>query len=149
MAVHVLDGAAPSPLTRLVDDYLINCEARGLAPRNIENSYGYALREVFLPWCAAEDIRDVAALDERVLDRFTSCLLRRRPRHGGPISKHTVHSYVRPVRQMLTWASRVGEDVHAKPQLPRRPKVRPPMWPPDERLYKPSQRRKSPEGAGH
>jgi integrase len=122
MAVHVLDGGVPSPLGRLVDDYLISCEARGLAPRTIENSYGYALREVFLPWCSAEGIREVGALDGRVLDRFTSCLLRRRPRHGGAISKHTVHSYVRPVRQMLTWASRVGEDVRGKPQLPRCPK---------------------------
>jgi len=122
MAVHVLGGAAPSPLSRLVDDYLNHCEARGLAPRTLENNYGYALREVFLRWCGEEEIDDVSLLNGRVLDRFTTSLLRRRPRHGGAISKHTVHSYVRPVRQMLTWASQVGEDVQAKPQLPRCPK---------------------------
>ena len=119
MAIAVLDGAAPSPLSRLVDDYLNNCQARGLSPRTLDNSYGYALRVVFLPWCAAEGIRDVKELDGRAVDRFTTSLLQRREKDGHPISKHTVHSYVRPVRQMLTWAARVGEEVKAKPQLPR------------------------------
>lgn len=118
MAITVLDGVAPSPLSRLVDDYLNNCEARGLSPRTLENSYGYALRVVFLPWCASEGIVAVRDLDGRALDRFTTSLLRRE-KDGHPISKHTVHSYVRPVRQMLTWAARVGEEVKAKPQLPR------------------------------
>jgi integrase/recombinase XerD len=117
MAIAVLDGAAPSPLARLVDDYLNSCHARGLSPRTLDNSYGYALRVVFLPWCTGEGIDDVRLLDARALDRFTSSLLRRQ-RHGRPISKHTVHSYVRPVRQMLTWATRMGEEVRAKPQLP-------------------------------
>jgi integrase len=118
MAIHVIDSAAVSPLERLADDYLSHCQARGLAPRTLDNSYGYALHVVFLPWCAEQGIREVTELDGRAVDRFTSSLLQRR-RNGHPISKHTVHSYVRPVRQMLTWASRVGEDVRAKPQLPR------------------------------
>ncbi len=118
MAIRVLEGATPSPLGRLADDYLNHCHARGLSPRTLDNSYGYALRVVFLPWCAAEGISEVRELDGRAVDRFTSDLLRRR-RKGVPISKHTVHSYVRPVRQMLTWAERVGEEVRAKPQLPR------------------------------
>jgi len=120
MAVQTTDGAVPSPLARLAEDYLTNCEARGLSHRTVVTSYGYSLREVFLPWCESEGIHDVSELDGRSVDRFTSSLLRRRKHgDGGPISKHTVHSYVRPVRQMLTWASRVGEDVRAKPQLPR------------------------------
>jgi len=118
MAIRVLDGLASSPLERLADDYLANCQARGLSPRTLDNSYGYALRVVFLPWCAGEGIRTLSELDGRAVDRFTSSLLQRR-RDGRPISKHTVHSYVRPVRQMLTWAIQVGEDVRAKPQLPR------------------------------
>src|SRR5713226_3525355 len=117
MAIRVLDGTAPSPLERLADDYLSNCQARGLSPRTLDNSYGYALRVVFLPWCAGEGIHQLSELDGRAVDRFTSSLLQRR-RDGRPISKHTVHSYVRPVRQMLTWASHVGEEVRAKPQLP-------------------------------
>lgn len=35
------------------------------------------------------------------------------------VSKHSVHVYVRPMRQMPTWAASVGEEVKAKPQLPR------------------------------
>ena len=115
MAVYIT-----SPLARLAEDYLTNCEARGLSHRTVVTNYGYALHDVFLPWAEAEGIHEVGQLDGRAVDRFTSSLLRRRKGgDGAPISKHTVHSYVRPVRQMLTWAGRVGEDVRAKPQLPR------------------------------
>lgn len=113
----LLDRAAPTALERLIDDYLTHCEARGLAPRTLANNYGYALREVFLPWCAAEGILALGDLDGRAVDRFTSSLLRRQ-RNGHAISKHTVHSYIRPVRQVLTWAAKEGEAVKARPQLP-------------------------------
>jgi integrase len=119
MSVHVLDDAAPSPLARLVDDYLAHCQARGLSQRTLTNSYGYALRHIFLPWCATEGYSDVRDLDGRAVDRFTSSLLQRRHADGRPISKHSVHSYVRPVRQLLSWASLMGETVTAKPQLPK------------------------------
>jgi integrase/recombinase XerD len=111
-------GAPATALGRLVDDYLTHCEARGLAPRTLARNYGYALHDVFLPWCAEEGVGAVGELDNRTLDRFTASLLRRQ-HDGRPISKHTVHSYVRPVRQLLTWASREGEEVRGKPQLPR------------------------------
>jgi integrase/recombinase XerD len=121
MAVHLLGSGTSSPLERLVDDYLNHCLARGLSPRTLASAYGPALRSIFLPWCEQEGIREIADLDGRAVDRFTSSLLQRqrnRP-NGGPLSRHSVHSYVRPVRQMLTWASSVGEEVKAKPQLPR------------------------------
>jgi integrase/recombinase XerD len=116
MAIRILDG--PTPIARLVDDYLSHCQARGLSPRTLDAAYGYSLRSVFLPWCRAEGITGASELDSRAVDRFTSSLLRRN-NHGRSISKHTVHTYVRPVRQMLTWATRMGEDVPAKPQLPK------------------------------
>jgi integrase/recombinase XerD len=118
MAIRVLDGAAPSPLERLVDDYLSHCRARGLSPRTLDTAYGYSLRFVFLPWCAEAGITEARELDGRAVDRFTSSLLQRQ-KDGRSISKHTVHTYVRPVRQMLTWAARMGEEVRAKPQLPK------------------------------
>ncbi|MHB8438515.1 MAG: tyrosine-type recombinase/integrase [Acidimicrobiales bacterium] len=90
-----------------------------MSPRTLDNSYGYALHTVFLPWCALEGIAEVADLDAAAVDRFTASLLQRRRSDGQPISKHSVHTYVRPVRQMLTWAASVGEEVTAKPQLPR------------------------------
>lgn len=119
MAISQGVSATPNPLNRLIDDYLASCQARGLAPRTLSRSYGYALQDVFLPWCQAQGVSDVTGLDARTIDRFTASLLQRRHADGRTISKHTVHSYVRPVRQMLTWASRVGENVTAKPQLPK------------------------------
>jgi integrase/recombinase XerD len=118
MAIQLLDLGEPSPLSTLVDDYLNHCRARGLSPRTLDNSYGYALHAIFLPWCDSQRIRRVAELDSRAVDRFTSELLQRRRPDGKPISPHSVHTYVRPVRQMLSWAITMGEDVKAKPQLP-------------------------------
>lgn len=121
MAVQLLDRGQPSPLERLVDDYLINCRARGLSPRTDEQ-YSYALRNVFLKWCDTEGITRLSELDRRAFDRFTSALLARRNRYGNPITKHAVHPFIRPVRLLLNWASREGEQVEARPQLPRREK---------------------------
>ncbi len=121
MALKVLPTAAPSPLARLVDDYLMSCRARGLSPRTDEQ-YGYALRNVFLKWCDAEGVTRLEELDRRTFDRYTSFLLQKRTRSGAPITKHAVHSFLRPVRILLNWAIKEGETVVAKPQLPRREK---------------------------
>ena len=122
MAVHVLPSTLPTPLERLVSDYLNSCRARGLSPRTDEQ-YALSLRSNFLPWCSGERITDVSQLDRRTLDRFTTSLLERRTASDRPLSKYTVHTYIRPVRLMLTWADREGEDVKAKPQLPRKPQL--------------------------
>jgi integrase len=120
MAIQLFDDKKPqTPLERLVDDYLLHCQARGLSPRTLDNSYSYSLREVLLRWCEAEGIARVEDLDRRAFDRFTLSLLARKHPDGRPISKHTVAAYVRPVRLMLTWATREGEAVKAKPQIPR------------------------------
>jgi integrase len=121
MAVQLLDTPAPTALERLVDDYLNNCRARGVSVRTDEQ-YSYALHSVFLPWCRQDGIAHVRELDRRAVDRFTSSLLARRKPDGAPLSKYSVHTYIRPVRLLLTWAGREGEDVQAKPQLPSRPK---------------------------
>jgi len=122
MAIRVLPTALPSPLESLVDDYLSNCRARGLSPKT-ETQYAGVLRGVFLPWCTDEGIGDVGELDRRALDRYTSSLLDRKTTSGKPLSKHSVHTYIRPVRILLTWAAKEGEEVKAKPQLPRRPQI--------------------------
>lgn len=122
MAMQVLAGGAPNPLERLVDDYLANCAARGLSPRSVDKSYGYALNAIFLPWCAQHNVVSVEQLDGHTVDRFTASLHVHRKRDGAPLSKYSVHTYIRPVRQLLTWAASVGEEIQAKPQLPRRSK---------------------------
>jgi integrase len=121
MAVQLVERGLPSPLERLVDDYLANCRARGLSPRTDEQ-YSYAIRSKFLKWCDAEGITRLEELNARTFDRYTTFLLSRRNRYGTPVSKHAVHSQIRPIRLLLNWAKREGEPVQARPQLPRREK---------------------------
>jgi integrase len=121
MAIQLLDRGTPSPLEYLIDDYLSSGRARGLSPKS-DKQYTYALRSIFLPWCNQEGITHVSGLDRRTLDRFSASLLNHRKADGEPLSRHSVHTYLRPVRLMLTWAAREGEDVQGKPQLPRRSK---------------------------
>jgi len=122
-ALQLVPRAKPTALEVLVDDYLTNCRARGLSPRTVDNCYWPALQRVFLPWCAEEGISEIAQLDRKALDRFTAGLLNKTGRYGTQLSRHTVHSYVGPVRLFLTWAASEGEEVHAKPQFPKRPKL--------------------------
>lgn len=80
----------------------------------IKKNYGYSLRELFLPWAEQQGISDPDQLDQRLLDRYTGDLLQR------DISPHTAHSYVRPLRQLLSWGQKAGDvGTDARPQLPR------------------------------
>ena len=119
MTVRVLKTSPASELTRLADDYLSHCRARGLSPRS-EHQYTYSIHAVLLPWCEREGITALSQLDRRAVDRFTSELLARTTQAGQPLSRHTVATYIRPIRLLLNWASREGEAVKAMPQLPRR-----------------------------
>lgn len=112
----------PSGLATLVDDYLASCRARGLSRSTVQKNYGYSLRDVFLPWAARAGVSEIELVDQRLLDRFTSDLLDTEgPR--GQLSRHTAHSYIRPVRQCLAWAHRQGDiSAPVKPQLPRLPR---------------------------
>jgi integrase/recombinase XerD len=121
MAIQLLDDTASSQLVRLSDDYINHSAARGLSPRTLE-FYDYCLHSIFLPWCADEQIAELGQLDARAVDRFNAYLLQRPKKNGDPLSKHSVHTWVQTVRQMLTWAETIGETVKAKPQLPRRSK---------------------------
>jgi len=119
--VQLLSGAQSSPLSRLVGDYLIHCRARGLSPKT-DIAYRSALESVLLPWCAQQGIERVEEFDSRTVDRLSSDLLTRISSRGTPLSRDSVHTYLRGVRQFLTWAQREGETVAAKPQLPKPPK---------------------------
>jgi len=114
--------SSPSPLRQLVDDYLMACRARGLAPGTISTSYGYPLRSVFLPWCDAHGIERPEQFDARAVDTFSVDLLDRPGKSGRRLSKFTVHAYVRGVRGFLNWCKREGEQVTARPSLPRLPR---------------------------
>jgi integrase len=111
-----------SPLHRLVDDYLMACRARGLAPATINNSYGYPLRSIFLPWCDTNRVERPEQLDSRTVTAFSVALAEQGGKNGQPLSKFSVHAYARAVRGFLTWCASEGETVTARPALPRLPR---------------------------
>lgn len=119
--LKVVGTASASTLEGLADDYLAHCRAKGLSPKTIKDNYGYALKGVFLPWCANEGIRDPEQITSRVLDRFTADLLE----HGGkrgPLSRHSIAGYVESVNWWLRWLHKEGElRADAKAEVPRRP----------------------------
>jgi integrase len=116
--LKVIPTAAEPPLARLVEDYLASCRARGLSPKTVKDAYGYPLRQVFLPFCEREGITTVDEVSNKVMDRYSSGLLERGGKRG-PLSRHSVHAYVRNVNLFLGWAQRQGEAVSGKGQLPR------------------------------
>ena len=119
MAKLKLVQPAASPLAGLVDDYVNHCRAAGLSEATMKGSYELSLRKVLLPWCEQHGFESVADLDARAFDAFNADLLNRTTFKGTNISKETVRTYIRPVRQFLTWAAQLGEPVKAKPALPR------------------------------
>lgn len=112
----------PSPIEQLVDDYLISCQARGLAPSTVSGAYGYPLRFVFIPWCADHGIERPDQLTSRIVDAFSVHLQARLGKNGRPLSKFSIHSYTRSIRLFLTWCTKEGEQVAARPSLPRLPR---------------------------
>jgi integrase/recombinase XerD len=111
----------PSALSRLVEDYLAHCRAAGLSPKTIRHAYGYPLRSVFLPWCAAHEVERPEQLSSRTLDRFVSDLLDVGGKRG-PLSKHTAWSYAKAAKGFVAWARSEGEKIEGQVQLPRLPK---------------------------
>jgi integrase/recombinase XerD len=115
----------PTPaLVRLLDDYDASLRARGRSKKTIQYGYGYPLREVFLPFCAEQGITAPVELTQKALDRLATQLLERGGKKG-PLSKTTIHSYLRAVNHFLAWA-RADVDVPSPtgkahlPKLPRR-----------------------------
>jgi integrase len=124
--MYVVQPAHPfgPALAALVEQYLDDLRGRGLSPASLDRSYGFVLHRIFLPWCDAANVHEPAQLDDAVLRRFTAQLIDRPTAKGTPLSRHSTRSYVRVVRLFLGWAERQGEEISAKPQLPRAGKRR-------------------------
>jgi integrase len=118
--LSVVPETGQGPLVTLVGDYLASCKARGLSPNTLQNSYGYPLRKVLLPFCKREGISDVAGLTGPGA-RSPGRRVARQGGERGPLSRHSVHAYMRAINHLLAWAKREGEPVQAKAQLPRLP----------------------------
>jgi integrase/recombinase XerD len=113
------DGRAPSALKRLVEDYLASCRAKGLSSKTVKDSYGYPLRDVFLPRCAREGITEASQLTGRILDRYSAQLQEQPGKRGRPLAKETAWTYVKAVRLLVAWAKREGEQIEGQAQLPK------------------------------
>jgi integrase len=122
MARTAVKVVEPGSLGRLVDEYLASCKARGLSPKTIETGYGWPLKKILLPFCETEGIDQVSRLTRPVLDRLSTSLMDGGGVTNRPLSRHTVHTYMRTVNVFLNWAKNAGEKVNAKAQLPRLPK---------------------------
>ena len=109
-----------TPLARLVEDYLIECQARGLSPKTLNGAYRFPLERVFLPFCAKEGITEPGQVNQRALNRLSVELLEAGP-SGKPLSRFSVNSYIGAVNLFLGWAAREGEMQKFRAFAPRLP----------------------------
>lgn len=105
-------------LGETIDEYLRHCRARGLSPRTIEDGYGYALRQVLLPWCIKNRIAEVTAIDTDALMRWQTELLEQPGKRGRPISRYSIEGWVKAVNTFLKWAKQ-----DARGSAPRPPRT--------------------------
>src|SRR5260370_3326581 len=95
-------------LERAMGDYQSAVRARGGSPRT-EQYYAAILWRVLLPWTAQAGITKPEQLDQRVLDRINAHLLGETSEATGkPLSRASVASYLRGVRQFVRWAQSEG-----------------------------------------
>jgi integrase/recombinase XerD len=118
--LKVLKPKAAPAIERLVDDYLAHCQAIGLSAKTVKFSYGYPLRQVFLPWCAEQGIAEVGALTSRDVDRLSIQLMEQGGKRGA-LSRGSVWTYLKAVKRFLAWGREEGEAVQAEAKLPKLP----------------------------
>jgi integrase/recombinase XerD len=114
--------ARPSTeLAELVDDYVAELRARGLAERSLDMAYG-TLAKSFLPWAAERGVSTAAELDQRLLEALSRDLLERRTRKGELLSRESVRTYMRTLRGFVLWAQKRGEVSALAVPMPTAPK---------------------------
>jgi integrase len=119
--VAKLSVVMPPPTTgfqRLIGHYLQEKRAGGASPKTIR-IYRDALEGVLVPFPAQHGVTELSQVTSRLLNDLNVGLLEgSASRTGRPLSKATVHSYVRAINTFLAWAKEQGETADAKAQLP-------------------------------
>lgn len=117
--LRVIATKAPSALTTAAEDYISASRARGLSPRTVKYAIGFPLREIFLPWCADNQITSPEQLDSRTLVRFQARLEEHGGKEGTPLKRSSIHSYEKAVKGFVSWLKAEGEKVPGDIKLPR------------------------------
>jgi integrase len=118
MASRATSKQGQETFARLIDDYLQEKRADGASPRTVGH-YQAVLEGVFLPFCEQAGVESPSQLTSRHLDDLGAGHLDGTlSRSKRPISKATVHSYVRAINSFLTWARGRGKASAARGRLP-------------------------------
>jgi integrase len=107
-------------MDELVREYLEDRQAAGLSRRSIDNDIRPRLERIFLPWSRQAGVTSLAQLDQRQLNRFSS-YLQTRGGPKGPLSPHTVASYIKTTNAFLAWTRRRGHGTDARCHRPKVP----------------------------
>jgi len=117
--VSLVRSAPETAISRLITDYLQDRRAGGVSPKTVR-IYADALSSVLVPFCASRGVTEPADITSRLLNDLGAGLIDGSlSRTGRPLSKATVHSYMRAVNTFLDWArTEAGETVTGKARLP-------------------------------
>ena len=116
--LKVVKPKTPPPLVREVEDYVAAVRAQHPSGKTA-NQYGFALREVFLVWCADNGITEPSQLTTAAINRFNLHLQHHGGKEGTPLAGSTVWTYMKSVKRFVAWLAEQGEAVTATVKLPK------------------------------
>ena len=116
--LRVVSTSAPSPLAQAVEDSFIISRAAGLSPKTVKYTYGFPLRQIFLPWCTENGITKPEELDSRTLNRFAVHLADHGGKNGA-LKPASIWTYMKAVKHLVTWLKADGEKVSGEVKLPK------------------------------
>ncbi len=103
-----------------VEAFLRNTKAKRRSPRTVQH-YSWSCRKLLLPFCSREGITEVSQLNQEYLDRI-AIELQERDGARGPLSPHSIKTYLKGVNQYLAWARKHDGAGAAKAELPTTPR---------------------------
>lgn len=115
------DRSDPAGFAQMVADHLDSLAARGFTETTIASRSDHLAR--FCTWAQVRGIDHPAAVSLPVLEAYQLHLLRARKANGEPLSFHTQHQRLVPVKVFFAWAARthrIAANPASELELPRR-----------------------------